>query len=107
MSRYIAVKTYSIGTVDPNTVVKVVKEVTEEDKRRQALMDARPPLDEILNLHDFEVSLPSDNASGLAELFRPRLSPKLYFLPRLGLITPRHQMMRSLFARIAPLSKGK
>ncbi|KAJ3513976.1 hypothetical protein NLJ89_g2631 [Agrocybe chaxingu] len=43
-----------IGSVDPNTVVKVVKEITEEDKRRQALMDARPPLDEILNLHDFE-----------------------------------------------------
>ena len=47
---------HSIGAVDPNTVVKVIKEVTEEDKRRQALMDARPPLDEILNLHDFEVS---------------------------------------------------
>jgi hypothetical protein len=49
----------SIGTIDPNTVVKVVKEVTEEDKRRQVLMDARPPLDEILNLHDFEVRLSS------------------------------------------------
>lgn len=47
---------HSIGAIDPNTVVKVIKEVTEEDKRRQALMDARPPLDEILNLHDFEVS---------------------------------------------------
>jgi L-lactate dehydrogenase (cytochrome) len=43
-----------IGDVDISTVVKVIKEVTEEDKRRQALMDARPPLDEILNLHDFE-----------------------------------------------------
>ncbi|KAF4563210.1 Cytochrome b2, mitochondrial precursor [Pleurotus pulmonarius] len=43
-----------IGAIDPNTVVKVVKEVTEEDKRRQALLDARPPLDEIINLHDFE-----------------------------------------------------
>lgn len=47
--------TYSIGDVDPEAFVKVVKEVTEADKRRQALMDARPPLDEILNLHDFEV----------------------------------------------------
>ena len=47
---------YSIGAVDINTVAKVVKEVTEEDRRRQALMDARPPLDEILNLHDFEVN---------------------------------------------------
>lgn len=47
----------SIGSIDPNAVVKIVKEVTEEDRRRQALMDARPPLDEILNLHDFEVTL--------------------------------------------------
>lgn len=47
---------HSIGAVDINTVAKVVKQVTEEDKRRQALMDARPPLDEILNLHDFEVN---------------------------------------------------
>lgn len=47
----------SIGSIDPNTVVKVVKQITEEDKRRQALMDSRPPLDEILNLHDFEVNL--------------------------------------------------
>lgn len=44
----------SIGTIDPNTVVKAVKQVTEEDRRRQAMMDARPPIDEILNLHDFE-----------------------------------------------------
>lgn len=43
-----------IGAVDTTTFVKAVKEVTEADKRRQALMDARPPLDEILNLHDFE-----------------------------------------------------
>lgn len=47
--------TVSIGAIDPNTVAKVVKQVTEEDKRRQAMLDARPPLDEILNLHDFEV----------------------------------------------------
>ncbi|KAF5354998.1 hypothetical protein D9756_005488 [Leucocoprinus leucothites] len=43
-----------IGAVDPNTVVKVVKQVTEEDRRRQAMLDARPPIDEMLNLHDFE-----------------------------------------------------
>ncbi|KAF8190128.1 FMN-dependent dehydrogenase-domain-containing protein [Pholiota molesta] len=45
-----------IGAIDPNTVVKVVKEVTGEDKRRQVLMDARPPLGEISNLYDFELS---------------------------------------------------
>ncbi|KAJ3477832.1 hypothetical protein NLI96_g10195 [Meripilus lineatus] len=44
-----------LGPVDASTVVKVVKEVTEEEKRRQALMDARPPLDNVINLHDFEV----------------------------------------------------
>ncbi|KAF8891829.1 glyoxylate dehydrogenase [Infundibulicybe gibba] len=43
-----------IGAVDPNTIAKVIKEVTEADKQRLALMAARPPLDEILNLHDFE-----------------------------------------------------
>ncbi|KAG2043909.1 glyoxylate dehydrogenase [Suillus americanus] len=43
-----------LGIVDPNTVVKVVKQVTAEEKRRQELMVARPSLDEIVNLHDFE-----------------------------------------------------
>lgn len=43
-----------LGEVDPATVVKVVKQVTEEDLRREAAMAARPGLDEILNLHDFE-----------------------------------------------------
>ncbi|KAI0059917.1 glyoxylate dehydrogenase [Artomyces pyxidatus] len=43
-----------LGTVDPNTIVQVVKEVTEADLRRKMLMEARPPLEEILNLHDFE-----------------------------------------------------
>lgn len=28
--------------------------MTEEDRRRQALLDARPPLDTVLNMHDFE-----------------------------------------------------
>jgi hypothetical protein len=47
---------HSLGVVDPNTVVKVVKEVTPEEKMRQEMMLARPSLDEIVNLHDFEVS---------------------------------------------------
>jgi L-lactate dehydrogenase (cytochrome) len=46
---------FSLGAVDPNTVVKAVKEVTAEEKTRQQLMLARPSLDEIVNLHDFEV----------------------------------------------------
>ena len=44
----------SLGAIDASTVAKVVKEVTEEEKRRQALVEARPPLDNIINLHDFE-----------------------------------------------------
>ncbi|KAK7464383.1 hypothetical protein VKT23_006550 [Stygiomarasmius scandens] len=43
-----------IGSVDPSTVVKVEKQLTEEEKRRQVLLANRPPLDEIINLHDFE-----------------------------------------------------
>ncbi|RDX49317.1 glyoxylate dehydrogenase [Polyporus arcularius HHB13444] len=43
-----------LGVIDASTVAKVVKEVTEEEKHRQALLDARPPLDNIINLHDFE-----------------------------------------------------
>lgn len=44
----------SLGAVDPNSIVKVVKEKTEEDRRREELMASRPPISEILNLHDFE-----------------------------------------------------
>lgn len=45
----------SLGEIDPNTVIAVVKKVTEADQKREALLAARPPLSEILNLHDFEV----------------------------------------------------
>lgn len=36
-------------------MVKAVKKVTAADLRRQQLLDARPSLEEVLNLHDFEV----------------------------------------------------
>lgn len=45
----------SLGAIDASTVAKVVKEVTEEEKQRQAALAARPPVENILNLHDFEV----------------------------------------------------
>lgn len=45
----------SLGPLDTSTVVKAPKQVSEAEKMRQTLMDSRPPLDEILNLHDFEV----------------------------------------------------
>ena len=44
-----------MGVVDASTVAKVVKVVTEEEKQRQKYIEARPPLDTIINLHDFEV----------------------------------------------------
>ncbi|KAI0753133.1 glyoxylate dehydrogenase [Daedaleopsis nitida] len=43
-----------LGVIDASTVVKAIKEVTEEEKRRQALLAARPSLDTVINLHDFE-----------------------------------------------------
>ena len=45
----------SLGPIDPDTVVKVEVVVTDEEKARQERMAQRPPLTEILNLHDFEV----------------------------------------------------
>ena len=38
-------------------MAKVKVEITGEEKARLTRMEARPPLSEILNLHDFEVSL--------------------------------------------------
>ncbi|KAF8841744.1 glyoxylate dehydrogenase [Paxillus ammoniavirescens] len=49
-------KNKHLGAVDPTTVIKTKKEVTAEELRRQELMAARPSLDEIVNLHDFEAS---------------------------------------------------
>lgn len=43
-----------LGPVDPKTVVRMEKVLTQEEKKRQELMAARPSLDEIVNLHDFE-----------------------------------------------------
>ena len=37
------------------TVRKVEVVITDQEKARQQRMSARPSLDEILNLHDFEV----------------------------------------------------
>ncbi|KAJ7734000.1 FMN-dependent dehydrogenase-domain-containing protein [Mycena maculata] len=43
-----------LGPVEPDTFEKVVVEITDEEKARQERFSNRPPLDEILNLHDFE-----------------------------------------------------
>jgi hypothetical protein len=45
--------------VQPDTVEKVEVVITDEEKARQERISNRPPLDEILNLHDFEVHFPS------------------------------------------------
>ncbi|KAG5339472.1 hypothetical protein C0989_004059 [Termitomyces sp. Mn162] len=44
----------SLGPVALDTVEQAKVVVTEEEKARQARFTARPPLNEILNLHDFE-----------------------------------------------------
>ena len=46
----------SLGRVEAGTVVQVEVKVTDQEKARQGRMNARPPLSEVLNLHDFEVS---------------------------------------------------
>ncbi|KAJ8696991.1 hypothetical protein PTI98_006809 [Pleurotus ostreatus] len=43
-----------LGLVDLATVEKVEVTITDEEKQRQKRIEARPPLSEILNLHDFE-----------------------------------------------------
>jgi L-lactate dehydrogenase (cytochrome) len=45
----------SLGAVDAATVKKVVVTVTDAERARQERLALVPPLDEILNLHDFEV----------------------------------------------------
>ncbi len=46
-----------MGGVDLDTVEKVVIKITDEEKARQERVNQRPPLSEILNLHDFEVNI--------------------------------------------------
>jgi L-lactate dehydrogenase (cytochrome) len=41
--------------VEPDTVEKVEIQITDEEKARLARAEGKPGLDEILNLHDFEV----------------------------------------------------
>lgn len=43
-----------LGPVDPNTVEKVELVTSNQEKARLERFSNRPPLDEILNLHDFE-----------------------------------------------------
>ncbi len=45
----------SLGPVEEGTVEKIEVKITDEEKARLQRVEARPPLAEILNLHDFEV----------------------------------------------------
>lgn len=47
----------SLGPVEPHTSQEYEVKITAEEKARQERVSKRPPLDEILNLHDFEVIL--------------------------------------------------
>lgn len=47
---------HSLGPADQSTVAKVEVHVTDEERARLKRVEARPPLSEILNLHDFEVN---------------------------------------------------
>jgi L-lactate dehydrogenase (cytochrome) len=43
-----------IGPLAASSVKQVVKEITQEEKTYQERMETRPPLSQILSLHDFE-----------------------------------------------------
>ena len=45
----------SLGPVEEGTAEKVEVKVTKQERARLQRVEARPPLSEILNLHDFEV----------------------------------------------------
>jgi L-lactate dehydrogenase (cytochrome) len=49
----------SLGPVEPDTAVKVEVQITDEEKARLERFENRPSLEEVLNLHDFEVRLRS------------------------------------------------
>src|SRR5260221_7631916 len=47
---------FSLGSVEPHTAETIEVNITDDEVARRERMSNRPPLDEILNLHDFEVS---------------------------------------------------
>ena len=46
---------FRLGSVDLDTVEKVEIKITDQERARLERFNARPPLSEVLNLHDFEV----------------------------------------------------
>jgi L-lactate dehydrogenase (cytochrome) len=47
----------SLGPIDPATVERIEVSISDEERDRRVRFEARPPLSEILNLHDFEVRM--------------------------------------------------
>lgn len=76
----------SLGPVEPDTVEKVVVEITDEEKARQERISNRPPLDEILNLHDFEVRFANLDPTSVTIV--RRTLPSKSSLKRRGLTIP-------------------
>lgn len=67
----------SLGNVDVNTLKKVIKELTEEEKERRQRATLRPLLTEILNLHDFEVCLSLFFANFITQIYPTKAIAKL------------------------------
>ena len=84
--------------------------ISDVEKDRLSRVDARPPLSEILNLHDFEVLFETNvlETGASANVTEPPDRPllKLYCLIRLGLIIRPQLTMRSLTVIIAQRTNG-
>jgi hypothetical protein len=78
---------------------------TEEEKKRELLLASRPPLDEILNLHDFEVRHLQLSPGPKLTFSRPLRGR--FFLRKPGHIILRHLMMRLRFAKTGQPTSGK
>lgn len=51
-------KSKHLGKVDPSTIKKEVKQISQAEKDRRKRVEEIPSLDQCLNLYDFEVSSP-------------------------------------------------
>lgn len=80
--------------------------MTQEEKNRQLALDARPPLENILNLHDFEVWHINSTWTPRFLTSISRSLRKLSFLKKPGHITLPRPTTRSPSVKTAPHTKG-
>lgn len=90
--------TFSLGAVEPDTAEKIEVKITDLEKQRLERVSRRPPLSEVLNLHDFEVRrspsiLPRLRA--LTQNTRTRLLRNSLCLKRHGRTTPLQRTTKS------------